>query len=120
MPSALTNTRSSGRRKGSKCRKSDSLSASCFIERLRALGGLPFQTKEAYNGDEVVKMRWLIALVIPAILRAGLVLLRLSDADIVVADIDTRDNQITANQSETSNSSASVTIATTMKGIRSE
>ncbi len=61
-------------------------------------------------------MRGLIALVILAILLARLVLFGLSDAAISVADTGTRDNQITTNQTEASDSSASAT-RITMIGI---
>lgn len=54
-------------------------------------------------------MRRLIALVICAILLAGLVLFGLRDTAISVADIGTRDNQMTADQTEASNASASAT-----------
>jgi hypothetical protein len=72
-------------------------------------GTLLFQAKGAYNDNEVVKMRRLIALVICAILLAGLVLFGLRDTAISVADIGTRDNQMTADQTEASNASASAT-----------
>lgn len=119
MPFALANTRLSGRVKGPKCKKGDSRSALCSMKRLQALGDLPFQTKGAYNDSGIAKMRMLIALVIPAILLAGLVLLRSSDTDISVADVGNRDDQMIANQSETSNCSASFTLATMTKGIPS-
>ena len=61
-------------------------------------------------------MRRLCVLVIPVILLAGLVLFRLSDTSISVADTDTLNNEVTS----AGNSSASATITITMDAVADE
>jgi beta-lactamase regulating signal transducer with metallopeptidase domain len=59
-------------------------------------------------------------LVILAILLAGLILFRLSDTAISVADTVNFNNEVTSTMSKASNSPASATITITMTGILNE
>jgi hypothetical protein len=61
-----------------------------------------------------------LVLIILAILLAGLILFRLSDAAISVADTYIPNNEVTSSVSKASNCSASATITITMTGILNE
>jgi hypothetical protein len=67
-----------------------------------------------------VDVKRLFFIVILAILLAGLILFRLSDTAISVADSDTQDNEVTSSMNKAGNSSASATITITMTGVLDE
>ena len=70
--------------------------------------------------SEVVKVKRLVAVVTPAILMVGLVLLGLSDTGISIADTSVPDNEAASSVNKAGNSSASAAITITMTGILKE
>lgn len=77
-----------------------------------------FQAKKAYN--EIAKVKRLIPLIALAMILAGLPVLVVSDTGVSLADTGVPHNELTASQTEASNSSASATIRITMYTMPNE